>query len=349
MGATLPVWIGVMRRHRWPVAVGRLTHFLLPTATAPLNSLAALAQTIIFGRRIGAVAIDAPPIVVVGFMRTGTTLVHELLARDPRHTAPTMYQCLAPAHFLVTAGLATALVDRLLPRRRPMDDMRQGVDRPFEDEFALCLSGLASPYLFFFFPRSAARHDDDPDDPASAERWRTCFVHFLRAVLLARPGRLVLKSPPHTARVARLLDILPAARFVHMVRDPRAVVPSAIHTVSVLIEYYGLQRASADAVEDWVFRHFELAERRWDVDRARLSPDRFIEVRYEDFVADPLAGLERIYATLGLGPFAPARAPAEGYLREVAGHRTNRFARDAGLERRIVERFGSVIQRYGYT
>jgi hypothetical protein len=244
------------------------------------------------------------------------------------------------------------LLDRVVPRRRAMDDMPQSLDRAFEDEFALCLCGLDSPYLFLFFPRSArheiAAYGDGPDDAREVARWRASFMRFIQAVLLARPGRLVLKSPPHTARVARLLETLPAARFVHMVRDPRAVVPSAVHTARVLIESYGLQHASAEAIEDWVFRHFELSHRRWDADRARLGPDRFVEVRYEDFVADPVAGLERVYASLGLGPFAPARAPVERYLAEAAGHRMNRFDADPELQRRIVDRFGWVMRSYDY-
>jgi hypothetical protein len=351
IGVTLPVWIGLMRRYRFPVAADRLGRFLLPTAMAPLNSLAAAAQALVFGRQIEAVGIDAPPVFIVGFLRTGTTWMHELLASDPRHTAPATYQCMAPEHFLITRALGP-LVARLLARRRAMDDMEQGWERPFEDEFALCLSGLDSPYYYFFFPQSTrptvAVYGDGPDDPPSLERWKTSYVRFLKAVVLARPGRLVLKSPPHTARIDRLVATFPASRFVHMVRNPLGVVPSAIHTVRALIEVYGLQHACRQAIEDWVVRHFELMNRRWDEDRARLPPGHFIDVRYEDLVADPMGELERIYAGLGLGPFALARDGVERYLAGVAGYRTNRFTIDGELRRRIVERFGPVMRQYGY-
>jgi len=338
----MPVWLRTMRRHRFPVATDRLSRVLLPSAASPLNSLAAAIQTVVFGRRIDATALGDPPVVIVGFLRTGTTLMHELLASDPRHTAPTMFQCMAPQHFLVTQFLSPVAA-RLLPRRRPMDEMKFGVGRPFEDEFALCLLGLDSPYDFFFFPRSphdeiGVYDDEIADAGPSVELWRTSFVRFLKAVCMAKPGRLVLKSPPHTARIAPLVQTFPEARFVHMTRDPLAVVPSAIHTVRLINAVWGLQRASDAAIEDWVFRHFEFVQRRWEAERTRLQPDRFIEVRYEEFVADPITGLERIYATLGLGPFAPARALVERYLAEAAGYRTNRFTLDAGLRRRILER-----------
>jgi hypothetical protein len=58
--------------------------------------------------------------------------------------------------------------------------------------------------------------------------------------------------------------------------------------------------------------------------------------------------LERIYAGLGLGPFALARDGVERYLAGVAGYRTNRFTIDGELRRRIVERFGPVMRQYGY-
>ena len=82
----------------------------------------------------------------------GTTLLHELLIRDPRHAFPTTYECLVPHHFLMTESWLPKLLWWMMPSRRPMDNMPAGWDRPQEDEFALCLLGQPSPYERIAFP-----------------------------------------------------------------------------------------------------------------------------------------------------------------------------------------------------
>jgi hypothetical protein len=121
-----------------------------------------------------------------------------------------------------------------------------------------------------------------------------------------------------------------------------------LHTVRVLVETYGLQTASEADIEDWVFRNFDAMHRSIEESRPLLAPDRFHEVRYEALAANPIAALEQIYARLDLGDFAPARPAVEDYLSAIKGYRKNRFDIDLGLRRKILDRCGWVMERYGY-
>ena len=95
----------------------------------------------------------APPLFVLGHWRSGTTLLHELLILDERHTYPNTYECFAPHHFIWTEWFVPPLLRKLLPSTRPMDAMEAGWERPQEDEFALCNMGIPTPYLAWAFPR----------------------------------------------------------------------------------------------------------------------------------------------------------------------------------------------------
>ena len=53
---------------------------------------------------------------------------------------------------------------------------------------------------------------------------------FLKKVQFIVPRPLVLKSPPHTARIRQLLEWFPEAKFVHIRRDPYRVIQSRLHT-----------------------------------------------------------------------------------------------------------------------
>jgi hypothetical protein len=67
-------------------------------------------------------AVPSPPIFLLGFWRSGTTFLHELISCDPRFGFPSTYACLNPAHFLLTGEW---IRKQEQPQSRcPMDDQR---------------------------------------------------------------------------------------------------------------------------------------------------------------------------------------------------------------------------------
>jgi len=198
-----------------------------------LNSALGALQRVFLGRRVARTEIREHPIVIVGHWRSGTTLLHELLALDPRHTAPSTYACFPPNHFLLTRRIIPPALSWLMPSRRPVDNMPFGWHHPQEDEFALCNMGIPSPYLTIVFPNQPPRHSEyltlDGIPPEDLERWKRALRWFLQCVTLECGKRIVLKNPPHTSRIKILLEMFPDARFVHILRDPYVVFASTIH------------------------------------------------------------------------------------------------------------------------
>ena len=100
----------------------------------------------------------------------------------------------------------------LLPDKRPMDNMPFAWERPQEDEFALALLGLPSTYTDLAFPNRVQKPgalDLSSLSPAELAKWKRVFMRFLKEVTVRTGKRLVLKSPPHTARVPVLPGDVP--------------------------------------------------------------------------------------------------------------------------------------------
>src|SRR5262249_18962829 len=144
-GCDLLAWGRLLARNGFAVCRSRWRLAAAVTAASVVQSTLRVLQAATVGRTPGGPLRDGP-VFVLGHWRSGTTLLHELLARAPRHAAPTTFDCLSPHPFLLTRSWLPALLRRFAPRRRPMDNMAAGWDRPQEDEFALCLLGLPSPY-----------------------------------------------------------------------------------------------------------------------------------------------------------------------------------------------------------
>ena len=319
-----------------------------------LNSFMGLVQRALFyDWRARRTPIEHPPIFVLGHWRSGTTLLHEMLVLDERHTSPSTYACLAPSHFLATEKFARRWLNFLLPTHRPMDNMPTGWDRPQEEEFALCNLGLPSPYLTIAFP------NEPPADPEyltleglsneALDRWKQGLLNFLRQVTYRTPKRLVLKSPPHTSRIKTLLEMFPDARFVHIVRDPVTLYNSTHKLWHALYVDQGLQTPRFEGLDEFILSTLERMYDKFERDRPLLAPHHFCEVRYEDLVRNPAGELKNVYDSLELGGFEELRPKLDEYMASMTGYQTNRYAQTpVELRERISQRWGRFFRRFGY-
>jgi hypothetical protein len=345
-------WMRVLARNGFRVHPSRLPRAASITATAVGNELLRGVQWAIWGRGLRRARLEADPIVILGHWRSGTTLLHELLARDPRLRAPTTAQCAAPNHFVLSEQFAREWLGFLLPERRPMDAMKLGFDRPQEDELALCCLGLPSPWWVIAFP-----NEPPPDeayetletlDDASRDRWLAGWTGFLRGIQFEHAGRLVLKNPLHTYRIPLIRRAFPDAEFIHIARDPREMVPSCLHFWRRMFEDHGLQRPSCAGLEDQVFASVLRMDRRLAATWAAVPEPRRFRTRYEDLVADPLGVLRAIYRHFDW-PGADEAEPAwREHLARERDYRRNEHAVDPRLHDRIVSDLAEVMTRYEY-
>ncbi len=362
----VPTLFALLIENRFAVtpSIGRIHIVVSAVLFSFMNSVLNGLQRLVYGRRIAATEL-APPVFIIGHWRSGTTFLHELLTRDAKLTAPSTYECFCPGHFHLSARVFTKL-DYLIPSTRPMDEMAMSWQHPQEDEFALLNLGLPSPYRELAFPnrrkRAAPYLSLAALSPREKARWSTVFVTFLKSVTLRRmtmndgaAPRLVLKSPPHTARVAMLREIFPEAKFIHLVRDPAEVFPSSVRTWMTLFEVQGCQTPRAEAlpngapsVEDYVLSTFDELYRDFREARSAIPAEQFFELRYEALVADPLAQLERIYEHLGLGKFAEARPHFEAHLNAVRNYRPTRQRVAPEADTEIRRRWAPFFETYGY-
>ena len=150
-------------------------------------------------------------------------------------------------------------------------------------------------------------------------------MKFLKQITFRTPKRIVLKSPPHTARIEVLLELFPDARFVHIVRNPYKVFASTVNLWKRLYEGQGLQKPRNEGIEEFVLDTYVRMNKKLDQTRGLVHPSRFYEMRYEDLVADPVAQIRRLYEHLELGDFEPVAPAIEAYQAARADYKTKKY------------------------
>lgn len=315
------------------------------------NSFCHLLQWLFYRGRVARTPLVGSPIFILGHWRSGTTLLHEMLALNEQFTSPHTYECFCPHHFLLTHWFGPTVLGPLLPNKRPMDNMAFGWDRPQEDDFGLLAMDCSSPYLHCAFPNDPPEGLESLDmtlSPPALAHWQKSLRWFLQAITYLRPKRLVLKSPPHTGRVGALVSLFPDAKFVYIIRDPLFVFASMRKLWRTLDWAMGLQHPHYRDLDEFILTAGERMLRAYEEHKREVPAENLLEIRYEDLVAEPLAVMEAVYTKLQLGDFAAVRGPLEKYLESQKDYQRNQHALEDDICGEIARRWGPYFRPYGY-
>jgi hypothetical protein len=254
------------------------------------------------------------PIFVTGLPRTGTTFLHRLLVADPAHQGLELWLAEAPqprpdrslwpenpAYQFIAAGIA---------RHQGKHPSFAGVHELGADQVEECWQLLRQSMRSVSFECLAYL----PTYSAwlAGQDWTAPYVRHRRNLQLLslqdRDRRWVLKNPSHLFALDALMKVYPDALVVVTHREPRVAIAS-------------MCSLAAHASADWstTFRGPVIGRSQLDLwadgldrftaARARYAPEQFLDVAYDDLVADPLAVVGEVYRHFGL-PFTSEAASA---------------------------------------
>ena len=294
-----------------------------------------------FGPEIAAATVRSP-IFILGHYRSGTTHLHELMTLDTRYASPSRFQAYHSQSFLATERWFGPLNDLfMLPRRVQ------------EDEIGLMnLSGL-SPYMDWCFPESSLGYSRyltfQGASPHEVAAWKKSLSWYLKALTIRHDKPILLKSPPHTARIRLILEVFPDAKFVHIRRNPFDVFASTVKLLKDLDPVFRLRVRRKPIDEGYVLDTYQAMYDSF-LDDLPLIPDgNFSEIAFEDLEVAPVEQLKKIYRDLGLGAFEQVAPALETYMKSIDGYQKNRHARiDPATKARIVERWSRVFSAWNY-
>jgi hypothetical protein len=246
------------------------------------------------------------PVFVLGFPRTGTSLLFHLLTLDPEARPLLGWEALDPLPPRRRPGGADPRVGRwrraarLAYRAAPgLRHVHPLTETGPEECLALLVRGFTT-WAWLLFARLPSYDDWLWSRPPEAFE-PTYRLHAAQLRLLQRQragGYWLLKSPAHLNALEALLRVYPDARVVCTHRDLAAVIPSSCSLFAVFRSIYS-DRVDAHELGREALRTTERTVRRTIAVRDRLPPSSIVDVRYEDLVRDPAGTLRTVWEALG--------------------------------------------------
>jgi hypothetical protein len=297
----------------------------------------------------------APPIVIVGLPRTGTTHLHNLLAADPGLRSLPYWESLEPFPLPAEVGadpdprrLRTDAAVWFLNEAMPLFPlMHEMTTDHVHEEIQLLAIDFSTMFFETLAPVPGWRSYYGSHDQTPHYRFlRT----MLRALQFTRGGdRWVLKSPQHLEQLPVLAEVFPGATTVVTHRDPVDVVVSMATMIAYSarmstdrVDAAGLGRAWADRIEELLTACMR--------DRHVLDDEHSLDLRFDEFMADEVAAVRSIYERADRRFDRTTRVAIDGYL---AGHARGRLGRidyravDVGLDADDLRvRFAPYVARF---
>jgi hypothetical protein len=277
--------------------------------TTVVNALATRLRLVDWRKRHPEVAEQRirQPLLVLGMPRTGTTLLHGLLAQDPAARAPLTWEVAAPCP---APESATYACDRRIAEARSHErDIERiapgflaihpsGAQLPQE-----CVSLMAPEFMSMQWEATYAvpsyQRWCEAQDYSHVYRWHRAFLQHLQSRHAGR--RWVLKTPAHLLTLEALFAEYPDALVVQTHRAPSQVVASLASLE------WTLRGASSDGLDARAegAEAADLIERmlRAGMKARAAHPEReaqFFDLAYPDLVADPHGSVKRLYERFGL-------------------------------------------------
>ncbi len=298
------------------------------------------------------------PIFITGMPRSGSTFLHNLIARDPMIQVPrswqTMYPCPRPGRTsgwpgreIAAAGRQLAGFNRLAPELaaiHPMD-AQSGQECTEILAHGFRSSRFETVYRLEAYPRWLRAHGELP-----AYAFHKRFLQHLQHGRM--PGRWILKCPDHVFCLAALRRVYPDAGMVFLHRDPLKVLPSVARLTEVLRRPFARRidrpQIGRQVSESWS-RGAALMIEEWARKPAAGPP--VLHVAYRDLIADPIATVRLLYTHFAMPLGEEALAAFANHLagRKNGGYRKLAYdpcayGLDLGAEAR---RFAPYCERFG--
>ncbi len=286
-------------------------------------------EKLIFDRQIEKISVESP-IFIVGHWRSGTTYLHNLITQDENLGYVSSLQAWTPELFLGSKPIVKYILKRFLPENRPMDNIKLSGELPQEEEYAL---GNVSPYCFYhgwYFPKNMRRYFNQfilfESSTQIQQEWCEAYLRILKKATFEMNGkRLILKNPANTARIKIILRMFPEAKFIHIYRNPYLVFISTKNLYRQLLSILSLQKIDDREIEENILWFYRQTMSKFFREKQLIPQENLIEIKYEDFIANPSNTLENIYKKFHLTEFSEQKTNFVRYIATQSKYQNNQY------------------------
>jgi hypothetical protein len=309
------------------------------------------------------------PIFIIGNPRSGTTFTHRLMFHDKVFTHFKLVDTIFPAVSFYKLFALLENIDRRLggPLARLINcasdkgfegwkDVHKTGPKEVESDEMLFVYTMLSPLVGLLFPYFNVLPYVRFVDRLPVQQRQKIMAYYLdclkRHVYATGSDKILLEKVALIAgRLQSILETLPDMRLVHLVRHPYQSIPSLISMFAIpwkILAPRAIQRDDAyQALAELIFAYY-----RYILEiKKKLPAEQYLEIYYDDLVADPNGSVERIYSHFNLPMGDEHRLFLEAESQKARAYKSKHHysLEQFGLSKQqVYEALEDVFEAYGF-
>lgn len=288
-------------------------------------------------------------IFIIGFWRSGTTHLHNLLCQDSQVLFLNTYRSVFPDVILFDSCMKW-IFSIIMPRKRFSDNMDLHADLPQEEEFAILNTNAISFYKSFYFPKKMIQYFNRYillENKKELKNWSSGYTAIL-GNLINKNKVVILKNPCNTGRVNNLLKLYPSAKFIYIYRNPFEVLVSARKMFLETTNRLHLESVEEDKIGINLIEIYGDIVDKYEEDKQLIPKENLIEVKFEELEKNPKNIVQKIYSQFHIPDTRKTDIHNSTYIRRATGYKKMKYSVEEEFAQMIRVRLKKYFSYYGY-
>ncbi|MDP4175781.1 MAG: sulfotransferase [Bacteroidota bacterium] len=352
VGMSSSQWMKLLLENKFAIDPKYIPRALFLTMLSLRNSILKKKENKLYASEIEKTTVK-DPVFILGHWRSGTTLIHNLMALDESFAYPNLFQVTHPHCFIMREKMVETAMASAQPQKRPMDNLKVTFNSPGEDESAIAVMCTRSPIIAKGFYRNKDLYESfctfEKAKKKDKEKWEESFLWFLKKLTWRYNKPLILKSPLHTGRIALMLSLFPNAKFVHIHRNPFVVYQSTFNLYKTLFPGLCFQETESSDWTSDIIRNYKTMYEAYFSQRSMIPYGNLVDICFEEVEKNTLGQMKYIYEKLNLGDFERVRPAMENYTKSQKEYKKNKYAKlPENIFKEIAKQWHRSFVEWGY-
>ena len=353
IGSTPANILRVIKGHR--IDLRYYPKFMLTFLVSIIFEFFNLAEKLLYFKKLRKTHINEQPVFIIGFWRSGTTMLHSFLCQDPQAGYVTTFQGVFPNLVLSQNKWFKSFVNSILPKNRPFDGYAMDMDFPQEEDFAMMSLQPKSLYKMFYFPKDykniyAKELYLEQLTENERKRWKSNYLSLISKAMLSTGGkRYFSKNPCNIFRVKTLTELFPDAKFIFIYRNPYPVVESLYRFANAILPGSELQHLDKGIPRSFFIQLYKEAIDEYLRIKTSITPQNLIEIKYEEFKKQPIEMIRDVYDRFGIEGFEKALPYMTSYFENNHPDERKPYSIDPETYHLVNTYAGDIVTKLGYT
>lgn len=316
-----------------------------------------LIEKLLLSKKITNTKIQSP-LFIIGYYRSGTTLLHKLLLSNKSFGYLTYTHVIFPYLSIIGNQGLVLMLKKLLKKLRIVNPAFHNTyfkpDDPSEENLYMLCAGMkysiAWGYLFMKKAEYFLNKYIFFKDAEIKREWQNAYLYTLKKISLKCKGKqLILKNPPNTARIKTLLELFPDAKFIFIYRNPYDLFYSMQYLWHVTAErHFALQKISQAKHELIFLKHYSEVMHQYIIEKNLIPSGNLAEIRFEELKEDPFNQVQNIYTKLNLRGFEESEEDLNRRISVESLYQQFSYTYNHGNLKKIENHWGYFIRYWNY-